>query len=182
MCPLDLLHHRYHACTNDCIMYRDEYKDRTTCPKCGHGRYKVGIKKAPRKVVWYFPLTPRPQRYYVDRKEAKLMQWHAERENPEEDPEKGYILTHPADASQSEALDLAFPKFGGDARNVRLGMSTDGLSPFGNQSSTHSTWPVFVWPYNLPRGCARSKSTYTCVFSFRGRNNLVSTYICIPGC
>jgi hypothetical protein len=40
--------------------------------------------------------------------------------------------------------------FGDDARNVRLGMSTDGLNSFGNQSSTHSTWPIFLWPYNLP--------------------------------
>ncbi|KAK1611475.1 hypothetical protein QYE76_035148 [Lolium multiflorum] len=75
------------------------------------------------------------------------MQWHAERQ--EEDPEMGYMLTHPSDAGQ-QALDIAFPRFGGDARNIRLGMSTDGLNPFGNQSSTHSTWPVFVWPYNLP--------------------------------
>ena len=150
VCPLDLPHKKYHACINDCAIYRGDYKDRTTCPKCGHGRYKSGNKKVPRKVVWYFPITPRLQRYYVDRKEAKLMQWHAEREKPEEDPEKGYIMTHPADAAQWEALDNAFPQFGGDARNVRLGMSTDGLNPFGNQSSTHSTWPVFVWPYNLP--------------------------------
>ena len=35
-------------------------------------------------------------------------------------------------------------------RNVSMGMSTNGLNPFGNQSSTHSTWPVLVWPYNLP--------------------------------
>ena len=139
VCPLDLPHEKYHACINDCVMYRGEYKDKTTCPKCGHGRYKSRHKKVPRKVVWYFPLTPRLQRYYVDRKEAKLMQWHAEREKPEEDPEKGYIMTHPSDAAQWEALDIAFPRFGGDARNVRLGMSTDGLNPFGNQSSTHST-------------------------------------------
>jgi hypothetical protein len=79
------------------------------------------------------------------------MQWHAKREKPEDDPEKGKILTHPADASQWNALDIDFPdEFGLDPRNVRLGMSTDGLNPFGNQSSTHSTWPVFVWPYNLP--------------------------------
>ncbi|KAK1609935.1 hypothetical protein QYE76_033608 [Lolium multiflorum] len=32
--------------------YLCEYKDRTTCPVCGHGRYKVGNKKVPRKVVW----------------------------------------------------------------------------------------------------------------------------------
>ena len=82
---------------------------------------------------------PRLQRYFVDPKEAKLMQWHAEREKPEDDPEKGKILTHPSDASQWNALYIEFEEFGGDARNVRLGMSTDGLNPFGNQSSTHST-------------------------------------------
>ena len=52
------------------------------------------------------------QRYYVDHKEAKLMQWHTEREKPEEDPEKGYTMRHRADAAQWEALDIAFPSFG----------------------------------------------------------------------
>ena len=149
VCPLDLPHVKYHACVNDCAIYRGEYEDRTTCPVCGQGRYKSRGKKVPQKVVWYFYITPRLQRYFVDPKEAKLMQWHAEREKPEEDPEKGRILTHPSDASQWQELD-AVANFGGDARNVRLGMSTDGLNPFDNQSSTHSTWPVFVWPYNLP--------------------------------
>ncbi|KAK1631516.1 hypothetical protein QYE76_005831 [Lolium multiflorum] len=151
VCPLDLPHVKYHACINDCALFRNEYKDRTTCPVCGQGRYKRGNKKVPLKVVWYFPITPRLQRYFVDPKEAKLMQWHAEREKPADDPEKGKILTHPADASQWNALDIEFAdEFGSEPRNIRLGMSTDGLNPFGNQSSTHSTWPVFVWPYNLP--------------------------------
>ncbi|KAK1653348.1 hypothetical protein QYE76_071153 [Lolium multiflorum] len=123
VCPLDLPHEKYHACINDCVIYRCEYKDRTTCPVCGHGRYKVGNKKVPRKVVWYFPITPRLQRYFVDPKEAKLMQWHAERQKPEEDPEMGYMLTHPSDAGQWQALDIAFPRFGGDARNIRLEMT-----------------------------------------------------------
>ena len=72
------------------------------------------------------------------------MQWHVEREKPEDYPEKGKILTHTSDASQWNALDIEFEEFGGDARNVRLDMSTDVLNPFGNQSSTHSTWLVFV--------------------------------------
>ncbi|KAK1629226.1 hypothetical protein QYE76_003541 [Lolium multiflorum] len=96
VCPLDLPHVKYHACINDCALFRNEYKDRTTCPVCGQGRYKRGNKKVPLKVVWYFPITPRLQRYFVDPKEAKLMQWHAEREKPVDDPEKGKILTHPA--------------------------------------------------------------------------------------
>ena len=67
------------------------------------------------------------------------MQWHAEWEKLEDDPEKGKILTHPSDASQWNALDIKFEEFGGDARNIRLGISTDGINPFGNRSSTHST-------------------------------------------
>ena len=152
VCPLDLPHVRYHVCINDCIIYRGEDAEKTTCPVCGVSRYKKG-KKAPRKVVWYFPITPRLQRYFADPKEAKLMRWHAERKKPgddDDDPEKDELLTHPSDASQWKALDLEFPEFGGDSRNIRLGASTDGLNPFGSQSSTHSTWPVFVWMYNLP--------------------------------
>ena len=156
VCPLDLPHVRYHACINDCIIYRGEDAERTTCPVCGQERYKRGTKKAPRKVVWYFPITPRLQRYFVEPHDAKLMRWHAERNKPaydENDPDADIILTLPSDANQWKALDDEYPFFQ-DPRNIRLGMSTDGLNPFGNQSSTHSTWPVFVWPYNLPPGCA----------------------------
>jgi hypothetical protein len=60
------------------------------------------------------------------------------------------ILRHPKDASQWKALDIECLEFGNDPRNVRLGVSTDGLNPVGSQSNTHSTWPVFVWMYNLP--------------------------------
>ena len=84
------------------------------------------------------------------------MCWHVERKRPEdEDPEKKEMLRHPSDASQWKALDLEYyQQFGKEPRNLRLGVSTDGLNPFGSQSSTHSTWPVFVWIYNLPPGCA----------------------------
>jgi hypothetical protein len=151
---------KYDDCINDCALYWDDYKELTTCPVCSQSRYKRGSRKVPRKVVWYFPITPRLKRYFVDPKEAKLMQRHAEREKPGDDPEKGTILTYPTDASQWLALDME-DGFGDDARNVRLGMSIDGLNPFGNQSRTHSTWPVFVWPYNLPPGYAPSIHTYT---------------------
>ena len=29
----------YHACPNDCILYRGEYEDKEIFPKCGHVRY-----------------------------------------------------------------------------------------------------------------------------------------------
>ena len=61
VCPLDLPHVRYHACINDCIIYRNEHADKTICPVCKAARYKKG-KKAPRKVVWHFSPIPRLQR------------------------------------------------------------------------------------------------------------------------
>jgi hypothetical protein len=33
---------------------------------------------------------------------------------------------------------------------VRLGLTSDGFNPFGNMSTSHSTWPVILVPYNLP--------------------------------
>ena len=119
-------------------------------------------KKAPRKVVWYFPITPRLQWYFADPKVAKLLRWHADREEKKReddanDPEidkKDKMLSHPKDASQWQALNFEYPEFGNDPRNIVLGASTDGVNPFGSQRSTHSTWPVFVWMYNLPPGCA----------------------------
>jgi hypothetical protein len=82
------------------------------------------------------------------------MRWHIERtkkpDNDDEEEEDDKMLTHPSDVAQWEALDIEYPTFGDDPRNIRLGVSTDGLNLFGNQSSTLSTWPVFVWMYNLP--------------------------------
>ena len=70
VCPFDLPHQKYHVCVNDCYIYREEDAEKTKCPMCNATRYKQGTKKAPRKVVWYFPLIPRLQRYFAYRKEA----------------------------------------------------------------------------------------------------------------
>ena len=109
MCPLDLPHIRYHACINDCIIYRNEHTEETIYPKCNASRYKKAGKKAQQKVVWYFPITPCLQRYFVDPKEAKLMCWHAERVKTDDgdDPK----LRHLVDASQWRALNAEFDFF-----------------------------------------------------------------------
>ena len=60
------------------------------------------------------------------------------------------MLSHPRDGSQWQALNFEHPEFGKDPRNIMLGASIDGVNPFGSQRSTHSTWPMFVWMYNLP--------------------------------
>ena len=80
------------------------------------------------------------------------MRWHAERKKPDDgdDPK----LRHVKDGSQWRVLNNFYRYFECDARNIVLGTCTDGMNPFGNQNTNHSTWPVFVWMYNLPPGCA----------------------------
>jgi hypothetical protein len=43
-----------------------------------------------------------------------------------------------------------FREFGEESRNVRFALSTDGMNPFGDLSSSHSTWPVTLTMLNLP--------------------------------
>lgn len=83
VCPLGLDVHRFHACPNDCIIYRKEYEQLKKCPTCDTSRYKRGRNEeddgeevssgAPAKVVWYLPVLPRLKRLFGNKKEAKLM-------------------------------------------------------------------------------------------------------------
>jgi len=40
ICPMGLEVEKIHACKEDCILFRGDYKDLTECPKCGTSRYK----------------------------------------------------------------------------------------------------------------------------------------------
>ncbi|XP_074336893.1 uncharacterized protein LOC141674065 [Apium graveolens] len=41
-------------------------------------------------------------------------------------------------------MDAKFPHFAEDDRNVRLGLASDGFSPYRTMSTTHSTWPIVL--------------------------------------
>ena len=43
-----------------------------------------------------------------------------------------------------------FQNFGDDPRNLRLGLATDGINPFSEKTSVHSTLPVLLLNYNVP--------------------------------
>jgi hypothetical protein len=60
------------------------------------------------------------------------------------------MLRHPADGSQWRKIDRTYLDFALDAKNIRFTLSTDGMNPFGEMSSSHSTWPVTLCIYNLP--------------------------------
>ena len=60
------------------------------------------------------------------------------------------MLRHPADGSQWRNVDRDFPDFDNDPMNIRFGLSTDGMNPFGEWGSSHSTWPVTLCMFNIP--------------------------------
>ena len=59
-------------------------------------------------------------------------------------------LRHPFDGKQWKRFNAKFLVFGDEARNVRFALSTNGMNPFGDLSSSHNTWPVILSIYNLP--------------------------------
>ncbi|GKC29487.1 glutamate receptor 2.8-like protein, partial [Tanacetum coccineum] len=59
------------------------------------------------------------------------------------------VLHHPVDSQAWGTIDEKFPEIAEDTRNLRLGISADGVDVnTGNRH--HSVWPVLTVIYNLP--------------------------------
>jgi hypothetical protein len=150
LCPLSMEFERIPACPRDCVLFRGKYKDLHKCPKCNASRYRPkgdeieSTKGAAAKVAWYLPIIPRFRRLFSNPRDAKLLRWHADCRKDDG------MLRHPADCPEWRNIDRTYPDFGSEPRNLRIGLCTDGMNPYGNMSSRHSTWPVLLCIYNLP--------------------------------
>lgn len=140
-------------CRYDCSIFYGENKDATMCPVCKSSRYIRN--KIPHKRLRHFPITPRLKRLYVSRHTAKDMRWH--KEVRKEDPG---VLRHPADGKAWRNFDELYPDFATNSRNVRMGLASDGFNPFSTMTTTYSTWPVILMPYNMPPWRMLHKSNY----------------------
>jgi hypothetical protein len=102
-------------------------------------------KKIPALVMWYLPVIDRLKCFFSKPRDAELVRWHSEKRK-----QKDKEIRHPADATQWKKFDLLHPEFGKEIRNIRFALGTDGMNPFGEKRSIHSTWPVTLTMYNLP--------------------------------
>ena len=75
---------------------------------------------------------------------TKDLTWHANVRNCDG------MICHPVDSSQWKKIDRLYLGFGKEARNLRLGLATSGMNPYGNLSTQHSSWPVLLVIYNFP--------------------------------
>ncbi|GKD51756.1 putative transposon, En/Spm-like protein [Tanacetum coccineum] len=132
-----------------CLLYWKNDKDLTACRTCRTSRWKVDNKtkkvyeNIPAKVMWYFPIIPRLQRLFKIESISEDLRWHATRRITDG------VLRHPADSQAWRTIDEKFPEIAEDTRNLRLGISADGVDVnTGNRH--HSVWPVLTVIYNLP--------------------------------
>jgi len=72
------------------------------------------------------------------------MRWH------DSDRIEDGNLRHPAHSQVWKAFDNWFKLFASDSRSIRLGFASDRFNPFCRMSTTYSTWPILLIPYNLP--------------------------------
>jgi hypothetical protein len=147
---LGLKYEKIDCCPNGCMLfYKDNSADRE-CRFCHEPRYlprKTGIgnyKDIPAKRMFYMPITPRLKRLYASVETSAKMRWHHNR------PSSG-VLRHPSDGEAWKHFDAMYPDFASEPRNVRLGLCSDGFTPYiQGSSSPYSCWPIVVTPYNLP--------------------------------
>jgi hypothetical protein len=104
-------------------------------------------RRIPALVMWYLLVTDRLWCMFLNPKEAALMTWWFDERKVDDD-----MIAHPADCSQWQAFDAEYKaEFSDDdPRNVWFGLSTDGMNPFNERMTDHSTWPVILTMYNLP--------------------------------
>ena len=141
----------YHACPNDCILFRKtdryDYSALKNCPKCNGDRYTTNGK--PVRRFFYYPLGPRFKRLYDCRGTSSLLQEHSLRSN-------AGLADLMYDIHDSPTWHAAYAEdgpFKGDARGISLQFSTDGVNPFSVNKISYSMWPIMVTVLNLPKTC-----------------------------
>jgi len=88
---------------------------------------------------------------FANRDNAKDLTWHANGRNCDG------MLRHLADSSQLKNIDHLYPDFYKEVRNLRLGLATDGMNPYGSLSTQHCSWSVLLVIYNFPWLCIKRK-------------------------
>ena len=126
-------HEKIDVCPNFCMLYFGKVRGKKIkCDVCGMSRYKPpgpnpDAKPVPQKQLRYLPITPRLQRLYMTKSNAQNMMWHKKGKR-----EKPWIMVHPADGEAWKHFCKKYPEFAKEARNVFLGLSTDGFMPFNS--------------------------------------------------
>jgi len=146
----DMGYEKIPACVNDCCLFKNQFQELDTCPKCKFSRWKINtrtgeVKKGnQQKVLRYFPIIPRLKRMFRSKDMAKDLRWHFSNKSTYGK------MHHPIDFVTWDQMNQKYPSFAAEERNIRLGLSTDGFNPFNMKNVNYSAWPVLLVNYNMP--------------------------------
>jgi hypothetical protein len=109
--------------------------------KCGKPRYvedvnddgEIVTTEVAHKQVRYMPITPRLKRMFISKSTVIHMRWQKDGERENKD-----VMVHSSDSDTWKALDNFDLEFARDVRNVRIGLATDGFTPFSDNASLYS--------------------------------------------
>ena len=107
----------YHACPNDCILYRGAHIDAAHCPKCGEERFSD--RGIPKKRSKYLSLGSRIKRYFGNESISKLLQSHSTTAMSDDVHDIHQTTTWKEWYSQGGI-------FGGDCRGLSMTLCLDG--------------------------------------------------------
>ena len=152
---LGMTYEKIDVCPNSCMLFFEEDDKLDRCKHCEASRYvevtndegELVVTKVAAKQLRRLPIIPRLSRLFLNKEIALHMTWPKNGVRLVTDPD---IMVHPSDGDAWKAFDEFDPEFANDPRSVRLGLSTDGFTPFNTSASPYSCWPVFIVPYNLP--------------------------------
>jgi hypothetical protein len=126
-------------------------------------------RRIPALVMWYLPVANRLRRIFLHPKEAALMTWWDDERKVDDD-----VIAHPSDGTQWQNINEKHKDFSTDPRNVRFGLSTDGMNPFNERNNDHSIWLVILAMYNIPTYlCQKRKYLLTILISAPNNQALI---------
>lgn len=129
----------FHACQNDCILFRNEHSESLVCPKCQAPRFKYG--SVPVKKFVYLPVRPCLERLFGTNNLSQMMCAH-----------NSVARQEMYDSGMWKNAFSANEIFSGDLEHgVGLSLCTDGVNPFSHQRVAYSMWPIVMTILNLPR-------------------------------
>ncbi|XP_026417264.1 uncharacterized protein LOC113312741 [Papaver somniferum] len=120
------------------------------CSVCQEPRYvrvfndERKLTRVAQKTLRHFPIIARLKRLYSIPWIVEEMIWHYKAQKDVN------IMRHPVDSIAWRCADNFCPEFSKEARNVTLGIATDGFNPNGCFGLNYSCCPVILCSYNLP--------------------------------
>ncbi|KAG8472735.1 hypothetical protein CXB51_034590 [Gossypium anomalum] len=154
---LGLGYDKIHSCPNDCMLYWGDRKNQQSCHVCSKSRW----------------MNMNTEDVNED-EDSESMRWHHDQRIDDG------LLRHPTDSLSWKSFDSKFPSFATDPRNVRLRLASDGFNPYKIMSTSYSTWPVVLVPYNLPSWICMEQSSFILsmiILGEKGPENDIDIYM-----